>query len=53
MVNITIGIDGNLSVADGNRIADSIEKLLYERIELLRRVYIHYHPPTRRGRRKP
>jgi cation diffusion facilitator family transporter len=53
MVNITIGIDGNLSVSDGNRIADSIEKLLYERIELLRRVYIHYHPPTRRGRRKP
>ncbi len=53
MANITVGIDGNLSVLEGDRIADSIEKLLYEKIELLRRVYIHYHPPKRRGKRKP
>ncbi|HSV95905.1 MAG TPA: cation diffusion facilitator family transporter [Spirochaetota bacterium] len=52
MVNITIGIDGNLSVSEGNRIADSVEKLLCMKIELLRRVYIHYHPPARRGKRK-
>ncbi len=52
MVNITIGIDGGMSVSEGDRIADSIEKLLYEKVELLRRVYIHYHPPKRRIKRK-
>ncbi len=52
MANITIAIDGAQSVAEGDRIADEIEKMLYEKIDLLRRVYIHYHPPKRRPRRK-
>jgi len=44
MANITIGIDGNLTVVQGDKIADSAEKHLCENIELLRKVYIHYHP---------
>lgn len=52
MANITIAIDGDLSVSEGDRIADEIEKMLYDRIDLLKRVYIHYHPPKRRARRK-
>ncbi len=44
MANITIGIDGSLMVAQGDKIADSVEKHLCEKIELLRKVYIHYHP---------
>jgi len=52
MANVTIAIDGALSVSEGDRIAEEIEKLLYDRIDLLKRVYIHYHPPKRRIRRK-
>jgi cation diffusion facilitator family transporter len=44
VVNIIIGVDGNISVCDGDRIATNIENKLYQEIELLRRVYIHYHP---------
>ncbi len=46
MVNLTIGVDGGISVAEGDRIADSLEALLYEELELLRRAYIHYHPAS-------
>jgi len=44
VVNVTIGIDGNISVAKGDAIASQVEEVLYQDIELLRRVYIHYHP---------
>jgi cation diffusion facilitator family transporter len=44
MVNITIGIDGALSVAQGDVIADAVESYLADRITMLRRVYVHYHP---------
>lgn len=44
VVNITIGIDGDLRVNEGDEIADSVEARLYERIEMLRKVYVHYHP---------
>ncbi len=44
VVNITIGIDGSLSVAAGDRIASQVEHILCENIEFLRRVYVHYHP---------
>ena len=39
-----IGIDGALSVAEGDRIASHVERVLAERVEFLRRVYVHYHP---------
>lgn len=44
VVNVTIGIDGNISVAKGDAIASQVEEVLYQDIELLRRVYVHYHP---------
>lgn len=44
VINVTIGIDGALSVAAGDTIASEAEKTLYDNIELLRRVHIHYHP---------
>ena len=44
VVNITIGIDGTLSVLEGDRIATEVEETLLARIEFLRRVYVHYHP---------
>ncbi len=44
VVNLTIGIDGTLSVVEGDRIATEVEERLLKRIEFLRRVYVHYHP---------
>lgn len=46
VVNVTIGVDGDLTVAAGDCIATQVENLLYDRFELVRRVYIHYHPVT-------
>jgi len=44
VVNVTIGVDGELSVVQGDCIATEVEDLLYDSIDLLRRVYVHYHP---------
>jgi len=44
VVNLTIGVAGALSVAEGDRIATEVEKTLLAKIEFLRRVYVHYHP---------
>ncbi len=44
VLNLTIGVDGSLSVAEGDRIASQVEHRLYERIEFVMRVNIHYHP---------
>ncbi|MFW6220961.1 MAG: cation diffusion facilitator family transporter [Fibrobacterota bacterium] len=48
VVNITIGIDGDLSVREGDRIADRVEEFLLDRIEMLRKIYVHYHPVEKR-----
>jgi cation diffusion facilitator family transporter len=44
VVNLTIGIDGSLSVAAGDCIATQVENLIYQHLNLVRRVYVHYHP---------
>ena len=44
VVNITIGVDGALTMAQGDRIATRVEEILLEEIEFMRRVYVHYHP---------
>jgi len=44
VVNLVIGIDGSLTVVEGDAIATQVERTLYENIDLLRRVHIHYHP---------
>jgi cation diffusion facilitator family transporter len=44
VINLTIGIDGNLDVHSGDAIATQVEKLLTEHIEMVRKVYVHYHP---------
>ncbi|UCC86805.1 MAG: cation transporter [Anaerolineales bacterium] len=46
VVNVTIGVDGSLSVAGGDQIASQVEHTLIEGIELVRRVHVHYHPTT-------
>lgn len=44
VIYLTVGIDGSLSVAEGDDIATRIEQTLHEEISLLQRVHVHYHP---------
>lgn len=44
VVNITIGVSPELTVAEGDRIATRVEELLVREIDLMRRVFVHYHP---------
>jgi len=44
VINLTIGVDGSISVTAGDGIATTAEQRLYRDIDLLKRVYIHYHP---------
>ncbi|MBU0702315.1 MAG: cation diffusion facilitator family transporter [Chloroflexi bacterium] len=44
VANVTIGVDGSLSVVAGDEIATRVERILIEQIEYMRRVHVHYHP---------
>jgi cation diffusion facilitator family transporter len=44
VINLTIGINGALTVRQGDRIATEVESLIYESIPNIRQIYIHYHP---------
>ena len=44
VVNLTIGIDGALSVYEGDHIASQVEETLLGSIPNVRRVHVHYHP---------
>lgn len=47
VLEVTVGVDGAISVAQGDAIADAIEGMLFERVEFLRAVHVHYHPARR------
>jgi cation diffusion facilitator family transporter len=49
VVNVTIGVDGLLSVAAGDNIASEVERALYKHIDFVRRAYVHYHPAKPNG----
>ncbi len=44
VVNLTIGLEGRLSVAAGDQIASQAEQRIIKEIEFVRRVHVHYHP---------
>lgn len=44
VMNITIGVAGNICVSEGDDIATAVEKSLMKEVEFLRRVHVHYHP---------
>jgi len=50
VVNVTVGVDGSLSVEAGDDIACQVEQTLYQNVDFVRRVYVHYHPArTQKG----
>jgi len=46
VANVTVCVDGSLSVTEGDRIATQVEHTLIKHIEYMRRVHVHYHPAT-------
>jgi len=46
VANVTIGVEGSLSVTDGDKIAIQVERTLTKHVEFMRRVHVHYHPAT-------
>jgi len=44
VINLTIGINGSLTVKQGDRIATKVESLIYESIPSVRHIHVHYHP---------
>jgi cation diffusion facilitator family transporter len=44
VINLTICVDGGLSVREGDGIATRAEERLFETVDYLRSVHVHYHP---------
>ena len=44
VLNITVGVSPDLTVAEGDTIATRVEQTLMEDIDYMRRVFVHYHP---------
>ncbi len=44
VMNLMIGVDGKLTVRQGDRIATGVEKLIYDSIPSILSVHVHYHP---------
>lgn len=44
VVNITVGVSPDLTVAAGDLIATRVEEILVSEIDYMRRVFVHYHP---------
>lgn len=44
VLNITVGVDPEITVAEGDSIATEVETALIEHIDFMRRVFVHYHP---------
>ncbi len=44
VINLTIGIDGSMSVYDGDLIACCVEEIIFHKIPHVGRVHVHYHP---------
>jgi cation diffusion facilitator family transporter len=50
VINLTIGINGSLTVKEGDWIATRVESVLYDAIPNIRHVHVHYHPADRSRR---
>ena len=51
--NVTIGVDGSMTVREGDRVASEVERILCSKIGLVMRAYVHYHPAVGRRDSKP
>jgi divalent metal cation (Fe/Co/Zn/Cd) transporter len=49
VLNLTITVDGDLSVAEGDAIASRVEAELERQMSLIREVHVHFHPSGARS----
>jgi cation diffusion facilitator family transporter len=47
VLNLTIAVDGALTVAEGDAVSARLERSLHKDIDLLARVHVHFHPPSK------
>jgi len=47
VINITVCVDGNLTVIQGDQIATWVEQTIIAQVDSVRQVHVHYHPMTR------
>ena len=47
VLNVQIGIDGNLTVTEGDAISSRVEAALRKEIRMVAWAYVHYHPSRR------
>lgn len=47
IVNLTVLVDGNLTITEGDKITTTVEDRLYNQARYIRRVYVHCHPDIR------
>jgi cation diffusion facilitator family transporter len=50
VLNLTIGVDGEMTVREGDEIASKVEFLLTRIVPNVRRVHVHYHPASKTRR---
>jgi cation diffusion facilitator family transporter len=50
VINLTVGVDGGLTVREGEALACRVEARLYERDRFVKQVYVHLHPAAGVGR---
>lgn len=48
VMNVTIGIDGSMTVTEGDAIASEVENALCSQLDGVQRAYVHYHPASRK-----
>ncbi len=48
VINVTIGVAGNITVFSGNVIATAVENELISRMDFVQQVHVHYHPVYKR-----
>lgn len=46
VIHLVVALDGGMTVAEGDALSGRLEAALFEDIDLLREVHIHYHPPS-------
>jgi cation diffusion facilitator family transporter len=46
VANVTVCVDGSISVVEGDGIATQVEQTLIEHIEYMKQVHVHYHPAS-------
>ena len=53
VINLTVAVDGGLTIRDGEALACRVEECLYQRDQFIKQVYVHLHPAAEGGAHEP